>query len=137
MPSERVMDWLTGVPPRRSAILAVIGIGFGVATAGFLGWLFLHPDADDARVGQVVTFAVIGLWQGVMGLGSLLPEERGGFAVRSASRWLAIPIGAAFALYLNDIYQERGPGHGLGLLVFVAVMMPVCWFIGRHLNSDW
>jgi hypothetical protein len=128
---ERLKRWWTQVPPRLSRNMA----WFYLAGAACYSWWTLHRDATAFEAGRQMTGILIALFFLAMALGSLLPEDRGGFAVRSASRWLAIPLIIGVALYLAEIYQGSGARTLLGLAVFMLVVIALSWFVRRWRES--
>lgn len=122
---EQLKRWLTQVPPRLSPNMA----WFYLAGAAFYSWWALHRDATAIGVGRQLTGIMLALVSLALALGSLLPEDRGAFALRSASRWLAIPLAIGFALFLVEIYQGSGARTLLGLVVFMTAVIALSWLI--------
>jgi hypothetical protein len=128
---ERLPLRLTRVQHRLPLSGAVILSGI----AGYLFWVIVRHDTTVTGLGVQAMVLMCGLYLLLIALGSLLPEDRGGFAVRGAARWVVIPAGAGAALFYIEIYQTAGQGAVLLQAIRMLVGLLLLWFIGRYDES--
>jgi hypothetical protein len=100
--------------------------------AAFYFWVVSSQRDTAPGPGKQATAALLGLYFLAIALGSYLPEDRGGYAVRSAARWLAIPLFVGLALFFVEIYQDAGSQRVLGVVFFMAVVMIISWVIRQR-----
>lgn len=128
---ERLALRLTRIPRRLPLSGAVILGGI----AAYLIWPILRHDTDQIGLGVQAMILMCGCYLLLIALGSLLPEERGGIAMRGAARWVVIPAGAGAALFYLEIYQVGGERAVLFQAIRMLVGLLLLWFIGRYDES--